>query len=127
MFIVEPSEYVPTATNCCVEPNPPKVGEAGVIATEDNVAFAVVVVVEEGAADVETILIWFVRVTGMPPAKLILKLRFPKAAELEAVSVICNWYTVGPKLPGIILSGPLFEKVSSVVLAIEDVAVTVIV
>lgn len=63
--------------------------------------------------------------TGMPPAKFILKVRFPKTALLEAASVICNWYTVGPKFPCIILSGPLFEKVSPVVLAIEDVAVTV--
>ena len=65
--------------------------------------------------------------TGMPPAKLILKVRSPKTALLEASRVICNWYTVGPKLPCIILRGPLFEKVSPVVLAIEDVAVTVIV
>ena len=54
MLAVEPSEYVPTAANCCVEPTPPRVGEAGVTLMEDNVAFAVVVVVEDGAVDVET-------------------------------------------------------------------------
>jgi hypothetical protein len=41
-----------------------------------------------------------------------LKLKFPSLAPLEADSINCNWYILGPELPGIILIGPLLVKVT---------------
>ena len=54
MSPVEPSEYVPVAVNCWVEPTIKLAGEAGVTAIEDNVGVlvvAVVIVVEDEVFD----------------------------------------------------------------------------
>ena len=54
MSTVEPSEYVPVAVNCWVEPTIKLAGEAGATAIEDNVGVsvvAVVIVVEDEAFD----------------------------------------------------------------------------
>ena len=48
MSIVEPSEYVAVAVNCCVEPTVKLAGEAGVTAMEFNVG-----VVVDGTVDVD--------------------------------------------------------------------------
>jgi hypothetical protein len=50
--------------------------------------------------------------TGIAPVKPMLKLRFPSLATLEADSVICNWYMLGPELPGTMLIGPLFLNIT---------------
>jgi hypothetical protein len=54
MSAIEPSEYVPVALNCWVEPTAKLAGEAGATAIEDNVGVfvvAVVIVVEDEAFD----------------------------------------------------------------------------
>jgi hypothetical protein len=58
MSAVEPSEYVPVAVNCWVEPTAKLAGEAGATAIEDNVGalvVAVVIVVEDEGFDEQAV------------------------------------------------------------------------
>jgi hypothetical protein len=120
-----PSEYCPLAVNCWVRPPAKLAGEGGVILMEDNFNVDVEVPI---VLDEEIIFTLLAMLTELVVPKLIMKLRLPILAVLEAAKNISSWYTLGPELPETILIGPLLVKVIPVFWAFaEALAVTVIV